>query len=409
MARNWIVMGDPTSSGGQVITASNETDIMGMGVARIGDKATCPKLHKGIFPIVDGDITILVDGQPVALHGCALACGCRVLSGKQANVFADSGAAAGSAAATSAGTGAAAGAGSAAAGAAGVLKAVLASAATFDQAIRFVGKGGTPLAEVPYTLHLADGRTVSGTTDAQGETTRVSTEQSQTIVRAELRAPAQPVGCCARVAPDDADDAEVFDVDGVVTTSEALGTSIAPVTAPGHERGLTPGEIDMARLVFGDAVDYAQVKVHNHGYWMFFGFQNKDTAVTPNGEMYFPKGIYKDDYSTDSVGFQQFFIHEMTHVWQYQLGYNVKLVRAPRPNMSYDYVLDEIRLFPDYNMEAQGDMLADYFLVAFRGSQSRMNNVRYRTVPDIGAQLERTLQPFLAARSDKNNLPRTTQ
>lgn len=75
MARNWIVMGDPTSSGGQVITASNETDIMGMGVARIGDKATCPKLHKGIFPIVDGDITILVDGQPVALHGCALACG----------------------------------------------------------------------------------------------------------------------------------------------------------------------------------------------------------------------------------------------------------------------------------------------------------------------------------------------
>ena len=85
MARNWIVMGDPTSSGGQVITASNETDIMGMGVARIGDKATCPKLHKGIFPIVDGDITILVDGQPVALHGCALACGCRVLSGQQAD------------------------------------------------------------------------------------------------------------------------------------------------------------------------------------------------------------------------------------------------------------------------------------------------------------------------------------
>jgi len=35
--------------------------------------------------------------------------------------------------------------------------------------------------------------------------------------------------------------------------------------------------------------------------------------------------------------------------------------------------------------------------------------MRYRTVPDIGAQLERTLQPFLAARSDKSNLPRTTQ
>lgn len=53
--------------------------------------------------------------------------------------------------------------------------------------------------------------------------------------------------------------------------------------------------------------------------------------------------------------------------------------------MSYDYLLDETRLFHDYNMEAQGDMLADYFLVTFRGSQSHMNNVRYRTTPDIAS------------------------
>ncbi|MGE8271290.1 MAG: hypothetical protein ACN6PT_20285 [Stenotrophomonas geniculata] len=77
--------------------------------------------------------------------------------------------------------------------------------------------------------------------------------------------------------------------------------------------------------------------------------------------------------------------------------------------MSYDYLLDETRLFHDYNMEAQGDMLADYFLVTFRGSQSRMNNVRYRTTPDIAAQLEWTLASFLANRSSKDNLPRTTR
>ncbi|WP_204313635.1 hypothetical protein, partial [Stenotrophomonas maltophilia] len=279
----------------------------------------------------------------------------------------------------------------------------------FDQAIRFLGVQGAPLAEVPYTLHLADGQTLSGTTNAQGETARISTAQSEAIVRAELRPPTQPTGCCARTAPASTDEAEVFDVDGVVTTAEGMGTSVVPVSAPGHERAMTAGEIEMARLVFGDAVDYSTVKVHNHGYWMFFGFQDKDTAVTPNGQMYFPKGIYREDYSLDTVRFQAFFIHEMAHVWQYQLGYNVKLVRAPRPNMSYDYVLDETRLLHDYNMEAQGDILADYFLVTFRGSQSSMNNTRYRATAGIGAQLERALSQFLADRSSKDNLPRTTR
>lgn len=86
MARNWIVLGDPTTSGGRVIAASNETDIGGIPVARVGDKATCPTLHKGVFSIVEGDASLIVDGWPVALHGCALACGCRVLSSRQAQV-----------------------------------------------------------------------------------------------------------------------------------------------------------------------------------------------------------------------------------------------------------------------------------------------------------------------------------
>ncbi|WP_206733987.1 hypothetical protein, partial [Stenotrophomonas sp. MA5] len=307
------------------------------------------------------------------------------------------------------GGGAAGGAGKAAAVASTAAQLARALPTAFDQAIRFLGVQGAPLAEVPYTLHLADGQTLSGTTNAQGETARVSTAQSQAIVRAELRPPTQPTGCCARTAPASTDEAEVFDVDGVVTTAEGMGTSVVPVRAPGHERAMTAGEIEMARLVFGDAVDYSTVKVHNHGYWMFFGFQDKDTAVTPNGQMYFPKGIYREDYSADDIDFQQFFIHEMTHVWQYQLGYNVKLVRAPRPNMSYDYLLDETRLFHEYNMEAQGNMLADYFLVTFRDSQWRMNNVRYRATADIGAQLERALSQFLADRSSKDNLPRTTR
>ncbi|MDH5823775.1 PAAR domain-containing protein [Luteimonas sp. RD2P54] len=94
MAKNWIVQGDPTSSGGRVLTGSPFTDIDGVPVARVTDQATCPQ-HKGAFPILDGDPTLVVDGQPVALHGSTLACGCKVLSAKQMRVFVDPGGGAG--------------------------------------------------------------------------------------------------------------------------------------------------------------------------------------------------------------------------------------------------------------------------------------------------------------------------
>lgn len=99
MDRNWIVLGDPTSSGGSVITGSPFTDIDGIPVARVNDQATCPR-HKGAFPIVDGDSTMIVDGQPVALHGSSLACGCKVLSANQARVFVSQGTGTGAGAAS---------------------------------------------------------------------------------------------------------------------------------------------------------------------------------------------------------------------------------------------------------------------------------------------------------------------
>ncbi|WP_313246072.1 polymorphic toxin type 15 domain-containing protein [Stenotrophomonas rhizophila] len=90
MGRIAIVVGDSTSSGGTVLTGSPFTDINGMAVARVGDKAFCPK-HKGAFPIVTGDPTFIVDGQALARHGDALACGCKVLAVKQSTVSVESG------------------------------------------------------------------------------------------------------------------------------------------------------------------------------------------------------------------------------------------------------------------------------------------------------------------------------
>lgn len=398
MARHWIVEGDPTSSGGHVITASNYTVIDGKGVARVGDKATCPKKHKGVFEIIEGDSTIIIDGHPVALHGCALTCGCRLMSNKQLRVYVSN-------AATTDRT--------ANATAAGVQQAatpvVSDQSLPFDQAIRFTGFQGTPLREIPYTLHLANGQTFSGTTNTLGETSRVSTHESVAVVRAALHPPSVSSGCCERTLLAGDDDAEIFDIDGVITTSATIGTSVVPVTVPRHERVLTQGEIEMAQLVFGDAIDYSSVRIHNHGYWMLLGMQPKDTVVAPNGEIYFPKGIYRRDYSIENLELQKLFIHEMTHVWQYQLGYNVKLIRGPRPGMSYKYELDELRLLHDYNMEAQGEIVADYFLVAFRDSASKVSSAAYQTTDDIHAKLERTLAQFLASPRDKRNLPKTTR
>lgn len=86
MTRMWIVLGDPTSGGGTVITGSAFTDIDGIPVARVNDSATCPT-HLGTFPIVDGDSTTIIDGQAVAVHGSTLACGCKAMAVTQMRVF----------------------------------------------------------------------------------------------------------------------------------------------------------------------------------------------------------------------------------------------------------------------------------------------------------------------------------
>lgn len=88
MSRMIIVEGDYTSSGGRVLTGSQQTDIDGFPVARVNDTSTCPQ-HKGTSPIVTGDMTFMVDGQPVARHGDKLACGCTLISTRQFRVFLD--------------------------------------------------------------------------------------------------------------------------------------------------------------------------------------------------------------------------------------------------------------------------------------------------------------------------------
>lgn len=78
--RHVIRLGDATSHGGAVVSASAQLEIMGRPVARLGDRCTCPKRGHDNCVIVEGDPDWLIDGVPVALEGHRTSCGAVLLS-----------------------------------------------------------------------------------------------------------------------------------------------------------------------------------------------------------------------------------------------------------------------------------------------------------------------------------------
>ena len=170
-----------------------------------------------------------------------------------------------------------------------------------------------------------------------------------------------------------------------------------------HSQGwrlLTAGEIAMASLLFRDAVDYARVRIHGRRY---MPFQPKNCCMTPNGSMYFHQSCFLDDYSRANLTGQHWFMHEMVHVWQHQLGYPVRLRGAVRLGLPYHYELYEGATLADYNMEAQGDLLADYFVLKFLQRPEAMRQRRYAGQL---ALYEQVLSHFLRDPSSRKNLHR---
>lgn len=80
MALPIVRLGDATSHGGKVVTASATHLIRGIGIARVGDMITCPIPGHGVNTIVEGSATYLIGGRMVALHGHRCACSCTLIS-----------------------------------------------------------------------------------------------------------------------------------------------------------------------------------------------------------------------------------------------------------------------------------------------------------------------------------------
>ena len=166
---------------------------------------------------------------------------------------------------------------------------------------------------------------------------------------------------------------------------------------------MTAGEIAMAALLFGDAIDYSRVHIYKRRY-LPFGLQPKNCAMTPNGAIYFDKSRCLLDFSAGSLDARHWFMHEMVHVWQHQLGYPVRLRGAIRIGLSYRYDLCPTRTLADFNMEAQGDLLADYFILKFLNAPKAMRQPCYAGQM---ALFETVLAAFLMDPASRLNLPRS--
>ncbi len=271
----------------------------------------------------------------------------------------------------------------------------------YDEQLEFVSQNKVPLAHADYRLTLSNGETWTGTTDVKGRTGRVASKQEAQITQAEFLPHADKSPCCAAAPKHAAPAIKVVQLEGIKTTDKDVGSSVKQVKVKDKVRPLTKGEIDMAWMLFQDAIDYSKVKVHGEPY-LWFGLQPKNVAMTPDGEMYFHPLEYREDFSKEDDYRKHWFIHEMVHIWQHQLNYPVKIRGAIRLGLDYKYVLLANKKLADHNMEAQGDLIADYFVLKFLDSTEAMAQQKYKNSQKT---FEEVLGDFFKNRKSPKNLP----
>src|SRR5579875_2417011 len=128
-------------------------------------------------------------------------------------------------------------------------------------------------------------------------------------------------------------------------------------------RPLTPGEIELAKSVFGEAIDYARVRisVRRWGPW----------AITFGSRITFPPTGAPADFAREAVHAQAWFVHELTHAWQFQTAplrtllswANVVLTGGYGPGTpGYRYVLP-LKPWRELNPEQQASAVEHAFLL----------------------------------------------
>jgi hypothetical protein len=172
----------------------------------------------------------------------------------------------------------------------------------------------------------------------------------------------------------------------------------APAVLPEPNRPLTAGERALLRPLFRDGVDYDGVRVIAAA----FPFQPGDTYMTPNGHIYAPGWLYREDFSRDPED-RAVLVHEIAHVWQFANGMNLvahAIADFARHRgdygQAYAYRLAPGRDLADYGVEQQASILEDYYLVTVRGERPRQLENRGLSARERRALFGGVLRRFFA-------------
>ncbi len=123
---------------------------------------------------------------------------------------------------------------------------------------------------------------------------------------------------------------------------------------------MTSREIALARTVFGDALDYAKIRIHGRKWWWF---QPRKITMAPDGHLWFhpDSDLFCDDFCDRDLSLQGLFIHELVHVWQHQKGIFLPLKR--HPFCRYHYSLKPGWKLAQYGIEQQAEIVRHVFLL----------------------------------------------
>lgn len=176
-----------------------------------------------------------------------------------------------------------------------------------------------------------------------------------------------------------------FVTDKITTNNTAKSKVVIREEESKKLRPLTSGEIAMCKKVFKDSIEYTKVRIINEQF-----LPKQQVPMTPLGHAHYPDGMkgrdkYQNDFSNPQfkenpiqsdgsdwrIKSKLTFIHEMTHVWQYQKGMNVigkgallQTLEWTLPDAIYDpyaYDLKINSVFKKFNPEQQANIASDYF------------------------------------------------
>lgn len=161
-------------------------------------------------------------------------------------------------------------------------------------------------------------------------------------------------------------------------------------------RRLFAWEIQEARRVFLDQLDYDVVRVHECTAWpdqvnrlgtwiKRMPPPSRHNAITLGNHCYFPVPLLKEPPPAHDPRLELFswLIHELTHTWQYQkmgwrylrLALSAQLIQRSEAYKFGDEqglieAFNQGRKFKDFNLEQQGDIVRYYYERMARGQST---------------------------------------